>query len=114
VFRDLFEVFSAGGHAKLLAWLAIEASNQPDPDPERQSRFTQLVDACAAQLPGESLEAVRNLVTTAVCAAIGLGVAGEPLMALVNMNAEQRAAFPDWIADRLGLGAEAGDGTRAG
>lgn len=106
VFRRLFAVFSTGGHAKLLAWLAIEEDQQPEPNPKRRELFRGLIEACAAQLPSHDLEAARNLVTLVVAAAIGLGVAGEPLMELVGMDAASRHGFPDWLAERVGIPAE--------
>ena len=110
VFNDLFEVFAGGGHAKLLAWLAIEQAQQPPPDPSRQTRFNELINTCAAQLPQEDFHSVRNLVTLAVSAAIGLGVAGQPLMALVGLDSEDQAQFPDWVASRLGI--DSGDNSK--
>jgi len=39
LFRELFAVFSTGGHAKLLAWLAIEEGQRPTPTPEQFDLF---------------------------------------------------------------------------
>jgi AcrR family transcriptional regulator len=103
VFRKLFAVFSTGGHAKLLAWLAIEESHRPEPSAEQRALFEKLVEVCAAQLPTGDLATARNLLTLVVSAAIGLGVAGAPLTDLLGMDAGARDAFPDWLADRIGI-----------
>lgn len=103
VIGELFDVFTTGGHAKLLAWLAIEEGQRPTPNPELYVLFDALIRESAERMLGGDLTAARNLVTLVVAAAIGLGVAGEQLMGLVGMDQAGRKAFPDWLAGRIGL-----------
>ena len=98
VVRDLFRVFSAGGHAKLLAWRAVEDNAQVEPSPERREAFDALLRASAAQLKEEDLEEARRIATLVIAAAIGLGVGAEPLLELTGMTEAERDAFPDWLA----------------
>ena len=102
LFRDLFAVLSTGGHAKLLAWLAIEESHREPATTATRQLFRELIDACAQHLPGNDVAGARNIVTLVVGAAIGLGVAGDALTDLVGMDDEARAQFPDWLASRVG------------
>lgn len=103
VLRELFAVFSTGGHAKLLAWLAIEEGQRPVPSAEQYVLFDRLIHASAESMLAGDVATARNLVTLVVAAAIGLGVAGEPLMDLVGMDEQARRTFPDWLAGRLGI-----------
>jgi AcrR family transcriptional regulator len=102
LFRDLFAVFTTGGHARLLAWLALDDEHREPPSAATRALFDKLIQACAEQLPGE-IDAARNVVILVVSAAIGIGVAGEPLNALVGMDARARKAFPEWLASRVGI-----------
>jgi AcrR family transcriptional regulator len=104
VVQELFAVFSTGGHARLLAWLAIEDEQQPLPTEARRQRFQALIDSCAESLPSGSRASARNIVTLVIAAAIGLGIGGEPLMDLVGMDGEARTAFPAWLESRIGSG----------
>ena len=98
VVRALFRAFAEGGHAKLLAWRAVEDNPQLQATPERRERFEALLRASAQQSPDADLEEARNVATLVIAAAIGLGVGGKPLLALTGMSEAQRAAFPDWLA----------------
>ncbi len=103
VVRQLFAVFSTGGHAKLLAWLAIEEGQRLEPSGEQYALFDALIRASAESMLGGDVATARNLLTLVVSAAIGLGVAGDQLMDLVGMDTDARRSFPDWLAGRLGL-----------
>ena len=99
LFEELFRVFAAGGHAKLLAWLAIEESHRERPSESMRELFAGLVEACTAQLPQADRATARNIITLVVSAAIGLGVSGDELTDLVGMDADAREAFPAWLAE---------------
>jgi AcrR family transcriptional regulator len=98
LFRELFSVFSTGGHAKLLAWLAIEEGSREPTSESMQTLFTGLVTACAEQLPDGNVDVARNIITLVVSAAIGLGVAGTELSSLVGLDDAAQEDFPRWLA----------------
>jgi AcrR family transcriptional regulator len=104
VVRKLFALFSTGGHARLLAWLAIEDEHRALPTDARRERFRALIDSTARRLPSGSRDSARNIVTLVIAAAIGLGIGGEPLMELVGMDAQDREAFPAWLESRIRAG----------
>ena len=99
LFQELFSVFSTGGHAKLLAWLAIEEGHRESPSESMRALFSGLVDACTEQLPDSDVEVARNIITLVVSAAIGFGVAGTQLADLVGMEGDAEDDFPRWLAD---------------
>lgn len=103
VLRELFAVFSTGGHAKLLAWLAVEEAQRPAPNADLSALFEALIQTSAERMLDGDVATARNLVALVVGAAIGLGVAGDQLTDLVGMDDEARKAFPDWLAARLGI-----------
>ncbi len=98
VVRDLFAVLSAGGHAKVMAWQAIDPDSSAGPTPERRDQFEALIQASAGQFPGADLKSMRNVVTLVIAAAIGLGVGGDSLLELLGMDEQAQAEFPDWLA----------------
>ena len=98
VVRALFRAFAEGGHAKLLAWRAVEENPQLETTPDRRERFEALLRASAQHASDPDLDEARNVSTLVIAAAIGLGVGGEPLLALTGMSDAQRDAFPDWLA----------------
>ena len=99
LFSELFSIFSTGGHAKLLAWLAIEEGNREAPSESMRALFSRLLAACTEQLPERDVAVARNVITLVVSSAIGLGVAGAELTDLVGMNDAAREEFPPWFAD---------------
>lgn len=104
LFRELFAVFSTGGHAKLLAWLAMEEEHRESPSASMRAMFAGLMTACAEQLPERDLAVARNLITLVVTSAIGLGVAGTELTDLVGMDERERHDFPAWLAQWIDAG----------
>ena len=108
LFEKLFSVFSTGGHAKLLAWLAIEHGNREPPSEAMRGLFDALVLACTEQLPGQDMELARHIITLVISAAIGLGVAGDQLAELVGTDAAGGGGFPRWLAGRVGEWGSAG------
>ncbi len=98
VVRDLFAVLSAGGHAKVLAWQAIDPDYSAETSADRRAQFEALIQASASQFPGADLPSMRNVFTLVIAAAIGLGVAGPSLLQLLGMDEQARAGFPDWLA----------------
>ncbi len=99
LFQELFSVFSTGGHAKLLAWLAIAEEHREPPSDSMRRLFAGLVDACTEHLPEGDVAAARNIIVLVIGTAIGLGVAGDELTHLVGMDEGARADFPRWLAN---------------
>lgn len=97
---NVFDALSAGGHAKLLAWRAVEgAGDQPG---EQISEFFQrLLDASQASLGLSRVEDVRNMVMLVATSAIGVGLAGDTLAAVIGLSEEEMQAFPAWLNEHI-------------
>lgn len=103
--RDLFEALSKGGHARLLAWLAVEEglTSSAAPTAEVAELFAELIPVLASRLPGTaaSERTARQLVFLVATAAIGYGISGPALGSLLNMDREDAAAFPEWLGAQI-------------
>ncbi len=98
VVRELFDVMSTHGHAKVMAWQSIDAEFSAEPSEDRKERFDALIRASAGQFPGADIPTMRNVVTLVIAAAIGLGVGGAALMDLLGMDEAAQTNFPSWLA----------------
>lgn len=114
--ENLFRTIVENGHARLLAWLAVDNGNQlASPEAEVQSLFTAVIETIAGDLHrehiaeldagagatrpcAEELERARNIVMLVSSTAIGLGVAGAELGSLLGMSDIEQRAFPRWLA----------------
>jgi AcrR family transcriptional regulator len=104
--RDLFAALSRGGHAKLLAWLAVgEAglSSSAAPSAEVADLFSELIPVLAGRLRGAaaSERTARQLVFLVATAAIGYGISGPALSSLLSMDSEDAVAFPEWLGEQI-------------
>ncbi|MBX3705724.1 MAG: TetR/AcrR family transcriptional regulator, partial [Pseudomonadales bacterium] len=102
VVRHLFETLSAGGHVKLLAWLSVAGSELNEgagPSSQVAQRFAELIRLLAARLGDEAEpeRAARRVVLLIAATAIGFGVGGATLQALIGLDASEADAFPDWF-----------------
>ncbi|MGI9328530.1 MAG: TetR/AcrR family transcriptional regulator [Pseudomonadales bacterium] len=114
--ENLFRTIVENGHARLLAWLAVDNGNQlASPEAEVQSLFTAVIETIAEDLHrehvaelntatrsigpcAEELERARNIVMLVSSTAIGLGIAGAELGGLLGMSRAEQGAFPRWLA----------------
>lgn len=114
VCQNLFRAIVENGHARLLAWLAVDSGNElASPEAEVQSLFDAIILTLAndfhrehadintinvAPPCAEELDQARNIVLLVATAAIGLGIAGTELGTLLGMSEDQQNAFPRWLA----------------
>ncbi len=97
LFEDLFRTLSSGGHAKLLAWLAVEDGTSTAHAPEI---FDDLIQACADRFEHFEVDQVRNMVFMVAATAIGANIANA-MPALIGMNRASIEAFPTWFANQV-------------
>jgi AcrR family transcriptional regulator len=103
--RDLFSTLSKGGHAKLLAWLAVEQglSQSADPAAEIDDLFAELVPIVAKRLPtdadGELL--ARRMIYLIATSAIGYGIAGDTLANLIKLDHAEVEDYPAWLGAQV-------------
>lgn len=109
--QNLFRAIVENGHARLLAWLAVDSGNtMATPTPDVQTLFAAIIQTVADDLHrehapaalsppcAEELVQARNIVLLIASTAIGLGVAGDTLTSLLGMTDAERLEFPSWLA----------------
>jgi AcrR family transcriptional regulator len=106
IMRDLFAALSRGGHAKLLAWLALgdqDLNNSAQPTAEVVDLFQELIPVMASRLPrSPSTErTARQLIFLVATAAIGYGISGPTLSGLLHMESADAAEFPEWLGRQI-------------
>lgn len=106
IMRELFTALSRGGHAKLLAWLAVsdeDLTTSAAPTAEVEGLFQELIPVLASRLPEHagSERTARQLVFLVATAAIGYGISGPALSRLVSMDSTEADGFPAWLAEQI-------------
>ncbi|MFK7916003.1 MAG: TetR/AcrR family transcriptional regulator [Pseudomonadales bacterium] len=110
--QSLVQTITENGHARLLAWLAVDSGTpMASPSEDVQTLFAAVIQTVADDLhsphaePGkmsppcpEELERARNIVLLIASTAIGLGISGDSLTELLGMSTADRTAFPSWLA----------------
>ena len=98
----LFASLSERGHAKLLAWRAVEESDQSQALEQAEQLFAGLLQTTQDAMGYDNLEEVRRVILLVAAAAVGYAVAGQVLPQVLGMSAEELDQFPAWLADHLG------------
>lgn len=104
--RSLFQTLATGGHTKLLAWLSLSGEEfTPDPGtgPVLIEYFNALIPVIAERLPEspKRIEHARRVVFLIATAAIGFGVGGPVLPAVVGLDATETDHFPEWLGQQI-------------
>ncbi len=106
VLHSLFHTLSAGGHAKLLAWVSLagnEMAPQEAPGALLQHHFNALIPVIAGRLPPSPRreEHARRVVFLIAAAAIGSGVGGNLLATVIGLPQAEVDHFPDWLGQQI-------------
>ena len=100
--QNVFRTLAEGGHAKLIAWRAVESADQDDQDvTETQQAFGKLLANAQQAFDTENPAEVRNVVYLVALAAIGYGLSGNVLSRVLGMSDEELAQFPQWLTEHL-------------
>ena len=99
--QNVFDALASGGHAKLLAWRAVEGTGEPHDTSEVAELFKRLLRATHDVLDVETDGQARQIIYLVAIAAIGHGLAGEVLAQLLGMPGEELEHFPSWMNAKL-------------
>lgn len=99
--QNVFEALASGGHAKLLAWRAVEGSGNAQDPSQVAALFAKLLDTTRDVLEVEDEAQARRLVYLVAIAALGHGLAGGMLAGLLGMSDAEIEDFPDWVSAKL-------------
>jgi AcrR family transcriptional regulator len=107
VLSSLFDELSSGGHAKLLAWLAVGGPSLSGavarPSAGAETLFREILPALTRHLPEEWTRdgVAERLVFLVATAAIGYGVSGAVLGHMTGLDPDEVRDFPRWLGDQL-------------
>ena len=98
--QNVFDALAAGGHAKLIAWRAVEGTDKPELDAVTEL-FGRLLKTTRQALDAGTDAEARQLIYLVAIAAIGHGLAGDVLASVLGMPDEEVEGFPDWMNGQL-------------
>ncbi len=100
--RDLFATLSRDGHARLLAWMAVDGKLEGnEPSPEIKGLFKTVIDSVATKMADNDPATARYVVMLVASTAIGLSISGSVLPELLGMSEGEESVFPQWLADTV-------------
>ncbi|MEM7099953.1 MAG: TetR/AcrR family transcriptional regulator [Pseudomonadota bacterium] len=99
---NVFSALAEGGHAKLLAWRAVEGKQEDGDLSEVRALFDQLLHTTQNVLDVDSREDLQRVILVVATAAIGYGIAGVVLTDVLGMSEEVVETFPTWVTESFG------------
>lgn len=99
----LFNLMSATGHTKLLAWRAMEDVRLEGvelPINSTQS-ITSIIDRITEGLSDPDQQTSRNMVCLAVSTAVGWGICGLDFQKMLGLSPTQQEDFPSWVGTQI-------------
>jgi len=101
ILAALFHAMIGGGHAKLFAWRALNEDKLVMPDEAVQRLFRELIRRTGERLGEQDAALIRNNLLLIASSAIGLGICGSALPALLGVEKIDNNQFADWLAKLL-------------
>ncbi len=99
--RNVFAALAEGGHAKLLAWRAIEQSGESRDLTVVRELFDRLLATTQKVVQADTRESLQHYILLIGTAAIGFGIAGEVLADLLGMSEDTVQEFPAWLTQHI-------------
>ena len=97
----VFRAMTEGGHAKLLAWRALNESDPVAAGHAVEDLFDQLVERSSEVFATENQTELRNKLLLIASAAIGFGITQQSLPGLFGFETTDIDEFSDWIDTKL-------------
>ena len=101
IMAGVFHAMADGGHAKLLAWRTLNDTDPELPDQALQRLFAELIQRTSERFEQKDTANVRNCLLLIASCAIGLGVSGSALPALLGAEEIDNTEFANWLANLL-------------
>ena len=99
--RNVFSALADGGHAKLLAWRAVEGDGDAERSQDVSDLFARLLATTQLALGLEDPQLVQRVIYLVAIAAIGYGLAGNVLADVLGMSEEDIESFPGWMTKHI-------------
>lgn len=101
ILAAVFNAMAGAGHAKLLAWRALNETEADLPDPAVQRLFGELIRRAGERFAEIDEAELRNCLVLITTSAIGLGVSGSALPALIGVDKIDNRQFADWLSSMV-------------
>ncbi len=101
ILAAVFHAMGGAGHAKLLAWRALNEGESELPDPAVQRLFKELIRRAGERFNETDPVRLRNCLLLITTSAIGLGISGAALPALLGVEKIDNNEFATWLSDIL-------------
>jgi AcrR family transcriptional regulator len=101
ILAAVFHAMAGGGHAKLLAWQALNSAEDTGVDPALAELFRELIQRTAQRFGIPDPHQLRNSLLLIAAAAIGLGVSGNVLIESLGVEEMDNENFADWLTSIL-------------
>ena len=101
ILAAVFNAMAGAGHAKLLAWRALNEAEADLPDPAVQRLFGELIRRAGERFTAIDNAELRNCLVLITTSAIGLGVSGSALPALIGVDEIDNSQFADWLSNMV-------------
>jgi AcrR family transcriptional regulator len=99
--QNVFHALSAGGPAKLIAWLAVEGGRESGQSDAVAEGFKKLLLSMKILVEARDEKDLQNLILLVGSAAIGFGLAGNVLAHLLGMDQSELDSFPNWMTEHI-------------
>ena len=101
ILAAVFHAMVDGGHAKLLAWRALNESSPATIDQAVADLFEQLVQRSSEVFTTQNQNELRNSLLLIASAAIGFGISGQNLPELFGLQETDIDGFAEWVGGKL-------------
>jgi len=101
ILAAVFHSMAGGGHARLLAWRALNEKETALPEPGVQRLFTELIRRTGERFNESDQARIQNCLLLIASTAIGLGVSGPVLPALLSIESVDNNEFAEWLCELL-------------
>ena len=101
ILAAVFHAMTGKGHAKLLAWRALNENEAETPEPAVQRLFTELIRQTGERFNKPDQAQLRNCLLLIITSAIGLGISGSALPSLLGVEKIDNHEFANWLSEIL-------------